>query len=167
MTPPRRSWGELAAILWSRRDHPPGVPACGALAHGGTGEIGAAVDPGAVDLRDTDDLDLDLDLDEMALDPDTGDPPAGGSVAVDDLLLCRRMRALRLDPDELYCSEPRAFDVLRRRCAACPVPGRCARDLAEEFADPGWQDWRNYCPNATTLSILSALRACGPEPAAG
>lgn len=83
--------------------------------------------------------------------------------AADDLLLCRRMRALHLDPDELYCSEPRAFGVLHRLCATCDVPGRCARDLADEFADPGWQDWRNYCPNATTLSILSALRVCGPD----
>ncbi|MDC7789733.1 hypothetical protein PQJ75_18870 [Rhodoplanes sp. TEM] len=182
MTPPRRSWGELAAILWSRRDRSPGLPAFGALAHGGTTGSGgadsdvtdlAATDPafleawpGAFAPRDTDDL----DLDELALDRDAGDPPAARSAVADDLLLCRRMRALRLDPDELYCSEPRAFGVLRRRCAGCTVPGRCARDLADEFADPAWQDWRNYCPNATTLSILSALRACGPDapdPAAG
>lgn len=88
--------------------------------------------------------------------------PVGGPV-VDELLLCRRMRALHLDPDELYCSEPWAFGVLRKLCATCEVQGRCSRDLADEFADPGWLDWRNYCPNATTLSILSALRECGPD----
>ncbi|WP_408091526.1 hypothetical protein [Rhodoplanes sp. SY1] len=120
----------------------------------------------AADDRGFDDGGFD-DLDDMMLDfaGDAATAADGfrtaGSVVVDDLLLCRRMRALRLDPDELYCSEPRAFGMLRRLCATCPVPGRCARDLADEFADPAWQDWRNYCPNATTLSILSALRGCG------
>lgn len=87
----------------------------------------------------------------------------GRADADDDLLLCRRMRALHLDPDELYCSDPRAFSAMQRLCGNCDCPGRCAQDLGDEFADPGWQDWRNYCPNATTLSILSALQGCGPD----
>ncbi|RAI44261.1 hypothetical protein CH341_10160 [Rhodoplanes roseus] len=117
-------------------------------------ERALARDEAVGEARPDGDLDIDADVD-FGLDP--------ASSAVDDLLLCRRMRALRLDPDELYCSEPRAFGILRRLCATCSVPGRCARDLADEFADPAWQDWRNYCPNATTLSILSALRACEPD----
>jgi hypothetical protein len=139
MTPPPDAWGELAEILRMRRGRPLGVPTAGPLSDNRVDDRGEA----------------NLEV-EFGLDPAT-DP------GVDDLLLCRRMRALRLDPDELYCSEPWAFGVLRKLCATCSVPGRCAHDLADEFADPGWQDWRNYCPNATTLSILSALRGCGPD----
>lgn len=159
MPQPQRSLVELAAILRMRRDRTPAVTQRCEATPGGTAP---ADDVGSGDL---DDIALDFDTDYA----DDGFRTAG-SVVVDDLLLCRRMRALRLDPDELYCSEPRAFGILRRLCATCPVPGRCARDLADEFADPAWQDWRNYCPNATTLSILSALRGCGTadvDPPAG
>lgn len=139
MTPPPEAWGELAAILRMRSGRPLGAPATGAHStSNGDGHAGPELDV------------------ESGVD-------TANDAGVDDLLLCRRMRALRLDPDELYCSEPRAFGVLRKLCATCSVPGRCARDLTDEFSDPGWQDWRNYCPNATTLSILSALRACGPD----
>ncbi|NVO13773.1 MAG: hypothetical protein HXX10_07030 [Rhodoplanes sp.] len=139
MTPPPEAWGELAAILRMRNGRPLGAPATGSLS---TSNVGGHV--------------------ASEFEVDFGVEPATDA-GVDDLLLCRRMRALRLDPDELYCNEPRAFSVLRKLCATCSVPARCARDLGDEFSDPGWQDWRNYCPNATTLSILSALRGCGPD----
>jgi len=29
-----------------------------------------------------------------------------------------------------------------------------------EVLDPAWQEWRDYCPNATTLSALGALQMC-------
>lgn len=158
MPQPQRSLVELATILRMRRDWPSaarqrceGTPA---------GNVPAEVGADDAGVGDHDDVAIDFDTDYA----DDGFRTAG-SVVIDDLLLCRRMRALRLDPDELYCSEPRAFGMLRRLCATCPVPGRCARDLADEFADPAWQDWRNYCPNATTLSILSALRGCGLDDA--
>lgn len=157
MPQPQRSWVELAAILRMRRDRPPEAAQRCAMTPAGSAGGGVSEDVG---LGDLDDMMLDFDTDYAADGADDGFRTAG-SVVVDDLLLCRRMRALRLDPDELYCREPRAFGMLRRLCATCPVPGRCARDLADEFADPAWQDWRNYCPNATTLSILSALRGCG------
>ncbi|MFD2180806.1 hypothetical protein [Rhodoplanes azumiensis] len=182
MPRPQRSWVDLAAILRMRRDRPPRVmqfreapPAGPAAAEAMGGDAGLSVrDDRARDDRPRDDIALDFDTDNFDTDYfDTDDADDGadagfrtaGSVVIDDLLLCRRMRALRLDPDELYCSEPRAFGMLHRLCATCPVPGRCARDLADEFADPAWQDWRNYCPNATTLSILSALRGCGLDDA--
>lgn len=158
MTPPYEALGELAAILRMRGRRPFGAPTKGPFADErmiDAGTIGDAIDDGMVDSGMLD------DERELHRGPGRGSGVAGDP-SVDDLLLCRRMRALRLDPDELYCSEPRAFGVLRKLCATCSVPGRCARDLADEFADPAWQDWRNYCPNATTLSILSALRACGP-----
>ena len=78
-------------------------------------------------------------------------------------LLRRRMAALRVDPDELARSEPTTFQELRRLCSACDSRGRCALDLADKGADPAWQAWRDYCPNATTLSVLSALRGCQPD----
>jgi uncharacterized protein DUF6455 len=78
-------------------------------------------------------------------------------------LLRRRMAALHVDPDELARSEPATFQELRRRCTACDSRGRCALDLADEPADPAWQAWRDYCPNATRLSVLSALRGCQPD----
>jgi hypothetical protein len=80
-------------------------------------------------------------------------------------LLLRRMTALHLEPGEIACTERALFHELHILCVACESQGRCALDLADELADPGWQDWRDYCPNATRLSLLSALQCCssGPE----
>lgn len=76
----------------------------------------------------------------------------------DDLLL-RRMHALNINVAALSDLDEVAMDELRTTCAACPVPAQCARDLADEFADPGWQEWRNYCPNAPWLTVLRTLDA--------
>lgn len=73
-------------------------------------------------------------------------------------LLARRMTGLHLDPEEFSRAEPTLFREFQRLCIACESKGRCARDLADEFADPAWQDWRDYCPNASMLSMLSTLR---------
>jgi len=78
-----------------------------------------------------------------------------------DDLLPRRMAALHLDVDGFARREPLTFRELHRLCALCDSHRQCARGLADEMADPGWQDWRDYCPNATTLSLLSALEGCG------
>ena len=75
-------------------------------------------------------------------------------------LLERRMEALSLNPDEVTHMEPLMVRELQHRCAMCEKRGQCALDLAEEAADPGWQYWRDYCPNAATLMTLSALQAC-------
>lgn len=76
-------------------------------------------------------------------------------------LLPRRMAVLGLDPDEVARLEPRAFRNLYWRCMSCQSPGRCARDLADDFAfppSPGWRDdWQDYCPNAATLSALGEM----------
>ena len=79
-----------------------------------------------------------------------------------DLLSCR-MRVLHLEPDEFGGAEGWGFRELQKLCNRGEAGAKCARGLADEFADPGWQDWRDYCPNATTLSILSALRGAGSE----
>ena len=75
-----------------------------------------------------------------------------------DDLLPRRMLGLHFDVDEFSRTEPLAFGKLRELCALCESRRECERDLADEFADPGWQKWRDYCPNATTLCVLSTLQ---------
>jgi hypothetical protein len=75
-------------------------------------------------------------------------------------LLVRRMRALHLDPDRFAAGEGSAFAELKRLCAQCASRGQCEHALEDEFADPGWQAWRDYCPNSTTLSLLTALHEC-------
>ena len=87
--------------------------------------------------------------------------------AYDVSLLFQRMAMLRIDPGDLAEEDPLLFRELQGMCALCQSRGQCAADLAHEFEDPGWQGWRDYCPNATTLSMLSALRVCYPGPGGG
>ena len=75
-------------------------------------------------------------------------------------LLERRMEALSLNPDEVAHMEPLTVRELQHRCVKCEKHGQCALDLADEFADPRWQSWRDYCPNAATLSMLSTFQSC-------
>jgi hypothetical protein len=49
------------------------------------------------------------------------------------------MEALSLNPDELAHTEPLTVRELQHRCVKCERRGRCALDLADKFADPGWQ----------------------------
>ncbi len=72
-------------------------------------------------------------------------------------LLERRMEALLLNPDEVTHMEPLMVRELQHRCVKCEKRRLCGLDLADKFADPGWQCWRDYCPNAATLLMLSAL----------
>jgi hypothetical protein len=74
-------------------------------------------------------------------------------------LLERRMGLLSLDPDEIAHMEPDIVGKLRHHCVKCTDRDQCALDLADKSADPGWQYWRDYCPNAATLTMLSALQA--------
>jgi hypothetical protein len=75
-------------------------------------------------------------------------------------LLERRMEALSLNPDDVAHIEPLTVRQLQHRCVRCERRGRCALDLADKFADPGWQYWRDYCPNAATLTMLSTFQSC-------
>jgi hypothetical protein len=88
-------------------------------------------------------------------------PPAASKGVKDNSdLLRRRMAALHLDPDDVDRPTARLMGIETGLCGRCESRDKCMRDLADEFGDPGWGDWRNYCPNATTLSILSTLREC-------
>ena len=75
-------------------------------------------------------------------------------------LLLLRMRGLHIDPAEFARDEPLAFHEVQNLCARCDSMSRCAQDLGDEFADLAWQEWREYCPNATTFSTLSTLQSC-------
>jgi hypothetical protein len=72
----------------------------------------------------------------------------------------RRMQALSLNPDEVAHMEPLMVRELRHRCVKCGKRRQCALDLADELADPGWQCWRAYCPNAAKLLMLGTLQGC-------
>jgi hypothetical protein len=70
-------------------------------------------------------------------------------------LLERRMEALSLDPAEVAHLEPLTVRQLQHRCVKCVKREQCALDLADKFSDPDWQLWRDYCPNAAALLMLS------------
>jgi len=68
-------------------------------------------------------------------------------------LLSRRMAALHLDRKEVAQTHPQTFRDLQRVCTLCEGHRQCARDLARNSGDPGWEE---YCPNAATLRSLNA-----------
>jgi hypothetical protein len=75
-------------------------------------------------------------------------------------LMVRRMERLGLEPEELMLTEPVLFQELQAACSLCPCPELCALALMNETEDPAWQDWRDYCPNATRLTMLGTLQSC-------
>lgn len=134
MTPPKESWAILKALflrLFKAQAAQPAVL------------VGVGLGRAAI---------------ESSLLSERGPGPA--AVAVSSDLLKRRMRALHLDPDDLGRAPACFTGIKTGLCGRCEARGRCIRELDDEFADPGWGNWRNYCPNATTLSILSTLHEC-------
>jgi hypothetical protein len=67
-------------------------------------------------------------------------------------LLYRRLRALGLDPTEIYRLSPMLLADLERNCALCPDKARCEADMADDPNPPGWE---SYCPNSGTLRTLT------------
>ena len=70
------------------------------------------------------------------------------------------MGALLLNPNEVAHLEPLRVRELQHRCVQCANREQCALDLADKFSDPDWQCWCDYCPNAATLTTLTALQSC-------
>jgi hypothetical protein len=64
------------------------------------------------------------------------------------------MEALSVNPVEVAHIAPLKVRELQHRCVMCAKRERCALDLADKFADPDWRYWRDYCPNAATLTSL-------------
>jgi hypothetical protein len=78
----------------------------------------------------------------------------------DASLLFRRMAILQVDRDKLASDDPLLFRELQGLCTLCRSKERCVRDLTRECDQAGRQDWREYCPNATTLNSLGAVQNC-------
>lgn len=95
------------------------------------------------------------------------EPGLESEVADSSDLLKRRMHALHLDPDDLARDPAGMAGIKPGLCARCAARGKCMRDLDDEFADPAWGDWRNYCPNATSLSFLRTLHGYKEKPPEG
>jgi hypothetical protein len=70
-----------------------------------------------------------------------------------DLLLLR-MTALDLDPEEVCQTVPETCQVLRRVCSICDNHAACARDFTR---NPSGSEWKEYCPNTGTLTVLHDL----------
>jgi hypothetical protein len=83
-----------------------------------------------------------------------------GVPAYDVSLLFRRLAVLQVDRDALASDDPLLFRELQGLCTLCRSKERCARDLAREGDEAARQDWREYCPNATTLNALGAVQNC-------
>lgn len=94
-------------------------------------------------------------------------PSFATTVWRDAALFPRRMRLLHIDPDEFACAEPVICRQLAIRCERCESATQCAQDLSDDSTDPFGEDWRGYCPNASTLSTISTLRGIGISLGAG
>lgn len=90
--------------------------------------------------------------------------PTLRSASGSDLLLLQRMKALDLDPARVSVSEPLLFRRLETQCRGCESKEPCARDLAERSNDETRWEWQEYCPNGSTLNMLSALQVSAPRP---
>src|SRR5262249_5607104 len=75
-------------------------------------------------------------------------------------LLFRCMARFNIDARELAQSDPLLFRELQGLCTLCRSREQCAGDLAREFDDVGLEKWREYCPNAATLTMLGAVQNC-------
>jgi hypothetical protein len=75
-------------------------------------------------------------------------------------LLFRSMDMLAIDRSELAQDDPLLFRELQGRCAACRSRAICAREQALGLDDAGWDAWRGYCPNSSTLLAIGAVQNC-------
>jgi hypothetical protein len=80
--------------------------------------------------------------------------------AYDVRLLLRRLAMLNIDQQELANDDPLLFRELQGLCTLCRSRERCVQDLARGCDELWGQDWRDYCPNATTLNVLGAVQNC-------
>jgi hypothetical protein len=82
-------------------------------------------------------------------------PDGGIKRGVNITPLLRRMTLLNIEPNALDRVDPLLFRELQGVCMLCQRKDACACDIGSDTADAGVHDWREYCPNAATLSSLS------------
>ncbi len=73
---------------------------------------------------------------------------------IDANLLFRWMDMLQVDRSDLAKDNPPLFHELQGLCASCLSKEECAQDLAHEFDNARWTEWRAYCPNSAALRDL-------------
>jgi len=71
-------------------------------------------------------------------------------------LVARRAAALGLEIAEIERAEPQVMHDLERVCSLCGNKRACEHDLGR---NPEKSDWKDYCPNAETLSALRDTQA--------
>jgi hypothetical protein len=67
--------------------------------------------------------------------------------------LPRLLHALGVDPGMLSRNDPAMMRDMQRLCTACSRKRRCERELA---AGTAANNYRSFCPNATSLETLPA-----------
>jgi uncharacterized protein YjiS (DUF1127 family) len=70
-------------------------------------------------------------------------------------LLSQRLQQLKLNPARILDAEPQVMRDLQRVCTLCASKRKCKHDFA---TNPASLAWRDFCPNAHTLSALLAER---------
>ena len=70
-------------------------------------------------------------------------------------LLSQRLEQLKLNPARILDAEPQVMRDLQRVCSLCASKRKCKHDFA---MNPASLAWRDFCPNAHTLSALLAER---------
>ena len=74
--------------------------------------------------------------------------------STDANFLFRWMDMLQVDRSDLARADPLLFYELKGVCALCPSKEECVQDLAHEFDNARWNEWRAYCPNSAVLRTL-------------
>src|SRR5208282_3362944 len=74
--------------------------------------------------------------------------------STDASLLFRWMDMLQVDRSDLARDDPLLFHELQGVCALCLSKEACAHDLAHQFDNARWNEWRVYCPNSALLLAL-------------
>jgi len=111
-------------------------------------------DFGSIDARELERIGAELGLTVS----DLRDLAARGSDAAD--LLYRRMKALGFSRGDVERTTLGLMRDLERTCSCCGHKRECADDLA---ARPEGKEWKEYCPNATSLDGVEGSRSRFPS----
>jgi len=74
--------------------------------------------------------------------------------------LSSMFKALGIDESSLARVEPALLRFLRRRCAKCPVAGKCKYSLDQNMAA---QQYEQFCPHAAVLTAYRPMHEAKPS----